>query len=149
MWDNNVISVENILKTRRWICLDMYILQEGFRCSLCLLYAPNDQRDRAVFWDQLRMLYYELATPIIFMGGFNEVLPPEERKHATRLTLSMREFGDWVQNLGLVDIKTQNKKFTWRRANSASKLDEFFVAHEWLVMPVVRKSHSLITWASS
>ena len=38
------------------------------------------------------------------MGDFNEVLELEERKHATRLTSSKREFGDFVQDLGLVDL---------------------------------------------
>jgi len=32
-----------------------------------------------------------------------------------------------------VDIKIQNKKFTWWRSNSASKIDRFLVTHDWLV----------------
>lgn len=132
MWDSNAITVENLLKTPRLICFVMSIIQEAFTCAIYLLYAPNDQSDRTIFWNWLGSLMYNVNAPMLFIGDFNEVLTPEERKHATRLTSSMRKFGAWVQDLGLVDIKIQNKKFTWMIANSASKIDRFLVAHDWL-----------------
>ncbi|KAJ8432946.1 hypothetical protein Cgig2_020576 [Carnegiea gigantea] len=118
MWDSNAITVENLLKTPR--------------CAVYLLYAPIDQSDRTTFWNQLGSLMHNVNAPMLFMGDFNEVLTPEERKHATGLTSNMRKFAAWVQDLGLVDIKIQNKKFTWMRANSASRINRFQVTHDWL-----------------
>ena len=61
--------------------------------------------------------------PILLMGDFNVVLHAGERTGTFRCDLSMREFSDWIADLGLIDIPLHGVKFTWRRNESKSKLD--------------------------
>ena len=66
------------------------------------------------------------------MGDFNVVLSTGERIGAFRCDRSIREFSDWVQGLGLIDIPLQGVKFTWRRNESKSRLDRGLCCQAWL-----------------
>ena len=63
------------------------------------------------------------------MGDFNEVLKLEERRNSSQVTVGMRELGDFVQDLQLLDLEI-NQKFTWMRENAASRLDRIMVSKE-------------------
>ena len=47
---------------------------ESFTCVVCVLYAPNDQRDRRELWHRLKESTQHLAIPLLLMGDYNEVL---------------------------------------------------------------------------
>jgi len=53
------------------------------------------------------------------------------------MTVGMRDFGDFIQDLQLIDLDI-NQQFTWMRENAASKLDRIMVSRE-----VVEKYQSL------
>jgi len=65
------------------------------------------------------------------MGDFNEVIHPQERRGATEMTPSMREMGQFLQDLQLIDMEI-NIKFTWLRCNAASKLDRILIDAEFM-----------------
>lgn len=44
----------------------------------------------------------------------------------------MREFSDWIQDLGLMDIPLHGLKFTWRRNDLKSRLAMGLCCNEWL-----------------
>ena len=68
------------------------------------------------------------------LGDFNVILLSSERVGKLRSDLSLREFSDWVHDLGLFDIPLHGIKFTWRRNDSRSKLDRGFCTNVWLLM---------------
>lgn len=43
---------------------------------------------------------------------------------------SMREFKEWIDQMYLIDLHGLN--FTWRRNNSASRIDRVFCEEEWI-----------------
>ena len=53
------------------------------------------------------------------MGDFNEILKVEE-------------FGDWINELNLVNMPIMGRKFTWRRGKSYSRLDRFLIDLVWI-----------------
>ncbi|XP_072064159.1 uncharacterized protein [Arachis hypogaea] len=70
--------------------------------------------------------------PFCFMGDFNEIIRLEERKGATSLPASTEDFKEWVQDLQLVDLLLTDRKFTWFRGRSCSRIDRILVSLEWL-----------------
>ena len=72
--------------------------------------------------------------PILLMGDFNVVLNSRERIESFRCDLSMREFSDWIEALGLIDIPLHGVKFTLRRNESKSRLDRGLCCQAWLRM---------------
>nr|XP_025670270.1 uncharacterized protein LOC112770062 [Arachis hypogaea] len=66
------------------------------------------------------------------MGDFNEILRLEERKGAVSLPASAEDFKEWVQDLQLVDLPLTDRKFTWFRGQSYSRVDRILVSLEWL-----------------
>ena len=107
------------------------LIPESFSCAICVVYAPNDQRDRRELWQIMRELKQYLTTPILLMDDFNEVVSPTERRHATQMTVGMREFGDFIQDLQLIDLNI-SQQFTWMRDNAASRLDRVLVSNEFI-----------------
>ncbi|XP_057747477.1 uncharacterized protein LOC130966674 [Arachis stenosperma] len=65
------------------------------------------------------------------MGDFNKVIQVDERKNQERLTASAEEFKSWIQDMQLVDIPLNDRKFTWYKGGSCSWIDRALVSVEW------------------
>jgi len=128
-WNKEIFVAAGSLLTRRWICVLGTFKQDSFSCALCVVYAPNTQRDRLQLWNDLRQLKQQLGLPLIMMGDFNEVVKLEERRNSTRMTVGMREFDEFIQDMQLLDLDI-NQRFTWMRENAASRLDRIMVSKE-------------------
>ena len=106
-------------------------LKENFACAVCVVYAPNSQRDRLELWNTLRDFRQQLNSPLLLMGDFNEVVLIEERRSASQSTKGMAEFRDLIQDMQLFDMPI-NQRFTWMRDNAASRIDRMMVTREFL-----------------
>lgn len=67
---------------------------------------------------------------------FNVVRIAEERKGASagRVTREMREFDDFISNMGLNDLPLIDKKFSWHRSDGKAigRIDRFLISNDWL-----------------
>ena len=131
MWQKEAFLAVNSFLGQRWICVQGVFTNDDFRSAVCVVYAPNDQRGRRSVWNQLRDLKHHLKLPLVLMGDFNEVISLEERKGAEQFTPSMRELGEFFQDLQLLDMEI-GQKFTWVRRNAASRLDRILVTQEFV-----------------
>ncbi|XP_057745007.1 uncharacterized protein LOC130962866 [Arachis stenosperma] len=66
------------------------------------------------------------------MGDFNEIVHIEERKRATNLSASAEDFKAWLNDMELVDLAINDRKYTWFRGQSCSRIDRSLVSLEWL-----------------
>ncbi|XP_016195622.1 uncharacterized protein LOC107636639 [Arachis ipaensis] len=66
------------------------------------------------------------------MGDFNEIVHVDERQGTDYLPRSAEEFKSWIQNMDLVDLPLIDRKFTWFRGRSCSRIDRALVSMEWL-----------------
>jgi len=130
-WNKEAFKGASSLVTQRWICIFGQFVPKAFTCAVCVVYAPNDQRDRREVWQKLRELKQHLTIPMLLMGDFNEVVSPAERRNTTQVTRSMKELGDLIQDLQLIDLDI-NQKYTWLRDNAASRLDRMLVSNEFI-----------------
>ena len=133
-WDKNTFSVSNKHSRNRWILLKGFIKSHNLQCCVGVIYGQNDRVQRQALFEEIRHKVEAINIPILLMGDFNVVLNAGERIGSFRCDRSMREFSDWIEALGLIDIPLQGVKFTWRRNESKSILDRSLCCQTWLRM---------------
>lgn len=103
------------------------------------MYAYNTYQERRVLWEELSVVSDLIGTkvPWSVLGDFNVCLGPGETNKGTSWTRSMLDFRDFILNLGLVDLRSTGKFFTWcdscKEDPCLKKLDRCLVNGEWLV----------------
>ncbi|XP_016172973.1 uncharacterized protein LOC107615423 [Arachis ipaensis] len=65
-------------------------------------------------------------------GDFNEILHVEDHKGVTSLPASAEEFKSWMHDMQLLDLPFTDRKFTWFRGRSCSRIDRILVSVEWV-----------------
>ncbi|XP_015954715.1 uncharacterized protein LOC107479077 [Arachis duranensis] len=85
-----------------------------------------------VVWEELSYIVGLCQVPVCLLGDFNEILHVEERKGASSLTGTAEDFKDWVQDMQLMDLSLNDRKFTWFRGRSCSRIDRVLVTVEWM-----------------
>ena len=131
-WRQSYFSRSNSFALPRWVCVIGEFLENNVQGAVCLIYAPTEHHERLTVWDQIRAIKSRFGIPWILMGDFNEVLKPEERRGAKRMTQGMREMQNLILDLQLVDMDV-GQKYTWLRKNAASRLDRVLVDQEWVL----------------
>ena len=107
----------------RWILIEGCINRYNFECCMGVIYGHNDRVGRYALFEEIKQLVLAINKPILLLGDFNVILHSGERIGSFRCDRSMREFSEWIVELGLIDIPLHGVKFTWRRNESKSKLD--------------------------
>lgn len=84
--------------------------------NLVVVYAAPSVNRRSGLWDELRDLVRGLEGPVIIGGDFNTILRLDERTGGNgRLSPDSLAFGEWINDLPLIDMGFKGSKYTWRR----------------------------------
>lgn len=132
IWDSSKFAVSNSHIGARWILLEGQMIEKNFDCCIAVVYGPNDRVERHTFFMDLKTIIQSISKPVIIIGDFNVILYTSERVDSFYCSLSMQDFSNWIQDLGLIDIPLHRIKFTRRRNESKSKLDKAFCCNNWL-----------------
>lgn len=132
IWDASSFNVAQKHKGGRWIILEGSIVSSNFNCCVGVLYGPIDRLERWLMFEEIKHVVSSINKPMLLLGDFNTILYPDERVGTFRCDLSSRDFSDWIQDLGLVDLPLYGIKFTWRRNASKSRLDRGLCRNMWL-----------------
>ena len=133
IWDTTTLSITNKVYSERWILLEGEIIKASFKCCIGVVYGPNDKIGRNMVFSELKNAITSINKPTLLLGDFNVILNPWERVGTLRCDRSIKNFSDWIRDVGLIDIPLQGLKFTWRRNESKSKLDRGLCCNEWLL----------------
>ncbi|XP_016170630.1 uncharacterized protein LOC107613242 [Arachis ipaensis] len=131
MWDVMLFRMNNCYKGERWLCAERVLLKNDFHCAFCLVYGAHTRVGKLAVWEELSFIAGLCQVPICYMSDFNEVIQVEERKSQDRLTASAEDFKSWIQDIQLVDLSLNDRKFTWFRGCSCSRIDRVLVSVEW------------------
>ncbi|XP_016206918.1 uncharacterized protein LOC107647354 [Arachis ipaensis] len=69
--------------------------------------------------------------PFCCLGDFNEILHLEERRGASSLSASAEDFRVWINDMELIDLALNDRKYTWFRGQSCSRIDRCLVSLGW------------------
>ncbi|XP_016185449.1 uncharacterized protein LOC107627098 [Arachis ipaensis] len=108
------------------------MLKSSFNCAFILVYGAHNRDEKTHIWEELGYIAGLCQVPCCFLGDFNEIVHVDKRKGATSLPRSAKEFKVWIQDMHLVDLALTDRKFTWFRGRSCSRIDRALVNVEWL-----------------
>ncbi|XP_072076832.1 uncharacterized protein [Arachis hypogaea] len=111
-----------------------YVSSDGASGGLLLIWDESvfKMNEKCHVWEELSYIAGLCQVPCCFMGDFNEIVHVEERKGATTVPRSGKEFRNWIQDMQLVDLALTDCDFTWFRGRSCSHIDRALVNVEWL-----------------
>ncbi|GKV32438.1 hypothetical protein SLEP1_g41047 [Rubroshorea leprosula] len=89
---------------------------------------------KRALWEELKHLIQENRGNWYMVGDFNAILGTHESKGGGGSVREMREFNEFMEGSGLLDLLLIGRKFTWYHPNgsSMSRLDRILVSKEWL-----------------
>jgi len=138
IWNDQTFRVERRETGRGFIFLEGVWVQNMQRLFLVNVYAPCDGPSRRTLWEDIKQLKsHNPDGNWCIMGDFNSIRDPSERVSAILTEAdsnSISEFNNWLADLEVDEAQCVGRRFTWYRLNRTvkSKLDRFFVSHEWI-----------------
>ncbi|KAL4383574.1 hypothetical protein GQ457_15G020780 [Hibiscus cannabinus] len=111
------------------------IIPADFNCMVINVYAPNSVTERLGVFNELKQLIEVINLPVILGGDFNEVLSLEERVGVNTHKKGIKDFGLFIDGLGLIDLPLHEGKFTWsnyRDVPACTRLDRFLISAAFL-----------------
>ncbi|XP_016178468.1 uncharacterized protein LOC107620885 [Arachis ipaensis] len=131
IWDEVVFKIQNCYKGERWLCVEGVLTKTNFLCAFCLVYGAHAREEKQGVWEELSYVAGLCSVPFYFLGDFNEILQVEDRKGVTSLPASSDDFKSWVYDMQLMDLPLTDRKYTWFRGRSCSRIDRVLVNVEW------------------
>ncbi|XP_020262628.1 uncharacterized protein LOC109838607 [Asparagus officinalis] len=99
--------------------VDKYVLtvvlqskKNNFKWTLSSVYGPHCNKERMVFWQELKDIKNTFSGPWIVVGDFNVTSNSSERKGKSNYRREMEEFNDIINELELIDSPLHGRKFT-------------------------------------
>ncbi|XP_025607714.1 uncharacterized protein [Arachis hypogaea] len=133
IWDESVFKKNNCYKGKRWLCVEGILVKNNYNCAIFLVYDVHNRDAKLQVWEELSYMAGLCQVPNCYMGDFNEIMHVKERQGTDVLPRSAKEFRSLVQDMHLVDLPLTDRKFTWFRRRSCSRIDRALVISvEWL-----------------
>lgn len=108
---------------------------------LIVVYAAPSVSRRSGLWDQLREVVDGVDGPLVMGGDFNTIVRLDKREGGNgRLLTDSVAFGEWIQDLSLIDMGFHGNKYTWRRG----RFENTFVAKR--LDRVLCCAHARLKW---
>ena len=102
------------------------------------IYAIPESSLRQELWEELERLKNLFTGPWMLAGDFNETSSMMERNGSYNSVMQRRcrEFANWIENSGLIDLGCSGPGHTWFRGNSpetfkSARLDRGLVNEDW------------------
>ncbi|XP_016178092.1 uncharacterized protein LOC107620448 [Arachis ipaensis] len=124
--------MRNCYKGERRLCVEGILLENPINYDFFLVYGAHSRDEKLVVWEELSYMASLCPGACCFLGDFNEIVQVEERRGSDSLPLSTQDFKNWINDMGLVDLPITDRKFTWFRGQSCSRIDRALVSLEWI-----------------
>ncbi|KAG7579838.1 Ribonuclease H domain [Arabidopsis thaliana x Arabidopsis arenosa] len=114
LWRSEVGDVEIVELDEQFIYAK--VKKEGDVFHLITVYAAPSATRRSGLWGKLRTIIQGIDGPMMIGGDFNTIVRLDERMGGNgQLSSDSLEFGDWINEMALIDMGFRGNKFTWRR----------------------------------
>lgn len=88
---------------------------------IIVVYAAPSASRRSGLWGQLKTVIENIDGPLIIGGDFNTIVRLDERTGGNgQLSVDSLAFGEWINELSLIDMGFKGSRFTWRRGRMES-----------------------------
>lgn len=154
LWDSRVWTGNLIAKGSYSIFYNFVAAQHSFSWNFTCLYAPHTRPERQSCWEEISTIRGLWEGPWVVCGDFNINRFMVERRNSTRISPSMSDISEWIEDMELIDPPPNGGKFTWFKGvnhNSASRIDRFLYSMDWeesfrhikqKILPRVQSDHT-------
>ncbi|XP_059446449.1 uncharacterized protein LOC132177995 [Corylus avellana] len=144
MWDKRVVEkIDAVLGSYVAAC-SFKNVANGLVWAFAGVYGPNRVNSRRLLWEELAGVMSCWDMPWCIGGDFNVTLYPSERSRGVYSRATMRDFGEFISEQGLMDLPLVGEISTWSNSRSWSRLDRFLVSTDWeVVHPDLRQKRML------
>lgn len=121
LWRSGIGEVKIVEHSDQFIYATVEIGTEML--NLIAVYAAPTVSRRNGLWGRLKDVVKDLVGPIVIGGDFNTIVRLDERTGGNgRLSPDSIAFGDWINELSLIDMGFQGNQYTWRRGRAENTL---------------------------
>lgn len=112
-WDTGRFQHLNHIITRHWILFKGFT-NNSDQTFICInVYGPQETIEKFLVWEQLgATLTANTDIPTCIMGDFNSIREKADRVNYIHSDLDAEVFNDFINNNGLINIKTQSPHYT-------------------------------------
>lgn len=119
LWRSRVGEVEVLESSEQFIHARIGSGEEHIH--LVVVYAAPTVSRRSGLWEKLREVIGEITGTLVVGGDFNTILRLDERTGGNgRLSPDSLAFGEWINDLSLIDMGFKGGPYTWRRGRVES-----------------------------
>lgn len=111
IWNKDFFKANSIVSHGSFIVMEG-VINNIFPCCVVNMYAPNEVRNKRSVWEELLAIKVNSQSPWCVGGDFNEISNTCERVGCVRLDRGMKDFVEFRNNMGLVDLPMSGRKFT-------------------------------------
>ena len=89
--------------------------------NVIAVYAAPTPSRRSGLWAALKEVINNVVGPVFIGGDFNTIVRLDERSGGNgRLSEDSLTFGDWINEMSLIDMGFSGSQFTWKRGKTES-----------------------------
>lgn len=119
LWRDELGHLEVVKSSDQFIHARIGTGAEGI--NLIVVYAASTPSRRSGLWDMLGEVIRNDVGPVFVGGDFNTIVRLDERSGGNgRLSEDSLTFGDWINNMSLIDMGFGGNQFTWKRGKTES-----------------------------
>ncbi|XP_070014213.1 uncharacterized protein [Nicotiana sylvestris] len=98
-----------------------------------VVYGKHNIQDRKSIWKDLKGTMNGVNWPSVLMGDFNSIMSIEDRIQGNLVQdVEVRDFKNIVGEVGLIEIRTIGRYYTWTNNTVHSRIDRILVNVEWI-----------------
>lgn len=132
-WDQNLFTKIDHEKGDYCLSIDFTVNLDSSVFRYTGVYGPANQQDKPLFFQELREAKPNIQMPWMVAGDFNVTLRSQDRANNNYPTRHMMRFRALADELQLIDMRLQGRKFTWSNERTFVRLDRFLTNLEWTV----------------
>ncbi|KAG7588491.1 Endonuclease/exonuclease/phosphatase superfamily [Arabidopsis suecica] len=137
----SLTSVDEVTEGTTSQFIHARVMNGGELMHLVVVNAAPTVSHRSGLWKELKNVVRSIDGPLIIGGDFNTILRLDERTWDNgRLSPDSLDFGQWINDLSLIDLSFKGGKFTWKRGRT----ENTFVAKR--LDRILRCAHVRLKW---
>lgn len=98
------------------------------------MYGLHIVDERRSLWSELRSWHSGIHDPWISIGDYNAISNVTDREIGSLVQdWEIRDFNNFMEDAGIVEMKSTERNYTWTNGHTYSKLDRALVNTEWML----------------
>ncbi|XP_021980189.1 uncharacterized protein LOC110876323 [Helianthus annuus] len=136
IWDPRIFTKKPSVKNRYFLAILREVGNGVGNIAVVNVYAPQDQNLKKQLWEDLLALMRSFSGSWIFLGDFNCVREPTERKNSRFNKNEADDFNAFINAEGLAEYSMMGCTFTYVTddGRKLSKIDRVLVCHSFLAL---------------